>query len=120
MKWLLVAVIVLATTLGELLQSMGMKKHGEIHDFRPGALRGVLARVTRNPYVVASIGLMAVSFFAFMTLLSVADLSFAVPATAASYVLETFLAKYVLRERVGRKRWAGAFLVAFGVALLAL
>ena len=43
---------------------------------------------------------MAVSFFAFMNLLSVADLSFAVPATAATYVFETMLARYFLKERV--------------------
>jgi drug/metabolite transporter (DMT)-like permease len=120
MKWLLVGIIVTATTFGEVLQTMGMKKHGEIHDFRPGALRGALARVVRNPYILVSIVLMAVSFFAFMTLLSVADLSFAVPATAASYVLETILARHILKEKVSRKRWAGALLVAFGVALLAL
>ena len=33
-------------------------------------------------------------------LVSIADLSFAVPATAASYVFETILAKYVLKERI--------------------
>ena len=70
--------------------------------------------------MVGSVALMAVSFFAFMTLLSVADLSFAVPATAASYVLETVLARYVLKERISGKRWAGALLVACGVALVAL
>ena len=120
MKWLLLAAIVCATTCGELLQTLGMRRHGEIHDFRLGALGRALARVTRNPYVVASVVLMAVSFFAFMSLLSVADLSFAVPATAASYVLETVLARYVLQERIGRRRWAGALLVACGVALVAL
>jgi len=63
---------------------------------------------------------MAVSFFAFMALLSVSDLSFAVPATAATYVIETILAKFLLKEHVGMCRWAGASLVAGGVALLAL
>jgi uncharacterized membrane protein len=63
---------------------------------------------------------MTVSFFAFIALLSVADLSFAVPATAASYVLETVLAKYLLKEPVALGRWAGASLVACGVALLSL
>ena len=38
----LVAIIVLATTIGEVLQAMGMKHHGEIHDFRPGALGRLL------------------------------------------------------------------------------
>ena len=64
---------------------------------------------------------MAVSFFSFMRCCCrIADLSFAVPATAASYVLETLLAKWILKERVDTRRWAGALLVACGVALLAV
>ena len=43
-----------------------------------------------------------------------------VPATAATYVLETILAKYLLREHVDWRRWTGATLVAGGVALLIL
>ena len=34
MNWILVAIIVVCTTAGEVLQSAGMKHHGEIHDFR--------------------------------------------------------------------------------------
>jgi drug/metabolite transporter (DMT)-like permease len=120
MNWLLVAVIVGCTTLSDALQSMAMKHHGEIHDFRPGALGSVFARIVRNWYIIAAVAMMAVSFFTFLTLLSVADLSFAVPATAASFVVETFVAKYALKERVTWRRWAGAGLVAGGVALLAL
>jgi len=120
MKWGLVVIIVVSTTFGEVLQTLGMKRHGEILNFRPGALRKAGALVAKNPYILISLCLMAVSFFSFMALLSIADLSFAVPVTAASYVLETILAKYVLKERVCRKRWVGAVLVAGGVALLAL
>jgi transporter family protein len=119
-KWFLVAIIVAATTIGELLQAVAMKRHGEIHDFRPGAIGRLLAILARNKFVVAAVAAMAVSFFAFMALLSVSELSFAVPATAATYVIETSLAKYVLKENVGMCRWAGASLVACGVALLAL
>ncbi len=120
MKWVLVAVIVVATTAAELLQTAGMKRHGEIHDFRPAALGRVAARMATNLHVVFAVALMAVSFFAFMALLSTADLSFAVPATAASYVLETALARVLLKEKVSRTRWAAALLVALGVALVAL
>ncbi len=74
----------------------------------------------RRPLLLLSVGCMAVSFFAFMALLAVADLSFAVPATAASYVVETVLAKWILKERVDSRRWAGALLVTCGVALLAV
>jgi len=120
MNWLLVSIIVASTTLSDLLQTLGMKRHGEIHDFRLGALGRALGRVVSNPYVAGSVVLMAVSFFAFMTLLSVADLSFAVPATAASYVIETVVARYLLKEQISSTRWAGALLVAGGVALVAL
>jgi drug/metabolite transporter (DMT)-like permease len=120
MKWLLVAIIVAATTLGEVLQAAAMKRHGEIRDFRPGAIGRLIGILARNKYIVASVGCMAVSFFAFMALLSVADLSFAVPATAASYVFETVLARFFLKEKVSSGRWAGACLVACGVALLSL
>jgi hypothetical protein len=38
MRWLLVAVIAVATTASDVMQAAAMKRHGEIRDFRPGAL----------------------------------------------------------------------------------
>jgi drug/metabolite transporter (DMT)-like permease len=120
MTWFLVSVVVAATALGDLFQTIGMKQRGEIHDFRPGGLGRALAGVFRNRWVILSIASFAVSFFAFLALVSVAELSFAVPATAAAYVVETLLAQYVLKETVGRERWAGALLVTVGVVLISL
>ena len=120
MKWLLLAIIVATTTVGEVLQALAMRRHGEIRDFRPGALGAALAVLIRNRFVIGSVIAMAVSFFAYMGLLTITDLSFAVPATAVTYVLETVLAKYVLKEHVNRLRWAGAGLVICGVALVSL
>jgi drug/metabolite transporter (DMT)-like permease len=120
MRWIYIAVIVGATTVGEVLQALGMRRHGEIHDFRPGALRRAAAMLARNAFVIGSVVAMAVSFFAYLGLLTIADLSFAVPATAITYVLETVLAKYVLKEHVNWLRWAGAGLVICGVALVSL
>ncbi|HEV3197537.1 MAG TPA: EamA family transporter [Bryobacteraceae bacterium] len=120
MKWIWIAIIVGATTVGEVLQAMGMRRHGEIRDFRPGAIGRAMAILAQNRFVIGSVVAMAVSFFAYMGLLTIADLSFAVPATAVTYVLETVLAKYVLKEQVNRLRWAGASLVVFGVALVSL
>ena len=112
---LLLALMVASTVLGDLLQSFQMKRHGEITDFHP-RLVTVLAR---NKYLILAVFFMAVSFFAFMTLLESTDLSFAVPASAATLVFETLLARLVLKERVDFRRWIGACLVAFGVVLLA-
>ena len=120
MKWLLIAIIVGSTSVGEVLQAIGMRRHGEIRDFRPGAIRRAIAVLARNRFVIAAVVAMAVSFFAYLGLLTIADLSFAVPATAITYVLETVLAKYLLKERVNWLRWAGASLVICGVALVSL
>ena len=120
MNWVYIGIIVAATTVGEVMQAMGMRRHGEIRDFRPNALGRALAVLARNRFVIGSVIAMAVSFFAYMKLLTKAELSFAVPATAITYVLETVLARYVLKEEVTWLRWAGASLVICGVALVSL
>ena len=120
MRWFLVSVIVASTVLADVLQSIEMKRHGEVADFRPGKLGRLLAGLARRGYLVLAVFFMAISFFAFMKLLTFADLSFAVPVTAASFVLETAAAKLVLKEVVDGRRWAAVGLVACGVALLAL
>ena len=119
MKWLLVGLVMVCTVTADLLQALEMKQHGEIQDFRLTGIRRHLAYFARRGHVILAVFFMAISFFAFMKLVTIADLSFAVPATAGSFVLETILAKLVLKERVDRRRWAGATLVVCGVALLA-
>lgn len=120
MQWAYIGIIVAATTVGEVLQAKGMRRHGEIRDFRPNALGRAASVLARNIYVIGGVIAMAISFFAYMALLTVADLSFAVPATAVTCALETVLAKYVLKERVSAVRWVGATLVICGVALVSL
>jgi drug/metabolite transporter (DMT)-like permease len=120
MRWIYVGVTVAATTVGEVMQAAGMRRHGEIRDFRPGALGRAASILARNRFVIGGVIAMAVSFFAYLALLTVSELSFAVPVTAVTCVLETVLAKYVLKERVSAIRWAGASLVICGVALVSL
>ncbi len=120
MRWLYVAVIVAATAASDALLTRRMKLHGEIRDFRWGALGRALAAVARTWQVIAAVALLAVSFFAFLSLLAIADLSFAVPATAATFVVETLVARAFLGERVSAKRWLGTALVTGGVVLIAL
>ena len=118
MRWLLLAVIVLSTVLGDVLQSREMKLSGEQRVDARG-LASLLALIFRRRYLLIAILCMAVSFFAFMALLQNAPLSFAVPASAATFLLETVLAKFVLKEGVGKRRTLGALLVLGGVVLLA-
>ncbi len=118
MKWVLLAVIVVATVLADLLQSHEMKRSGEQRVDARGLGRLLRMLVSRR-YLVLAIVCMAFSFFAFLALVQVTPLSFAVPASAATFVLETLLAKLVLKEAVGKRRALGAMLVLGGVLLLA-
>jgi drug/metabolite transporter (DMT)-like permease len=120
MKWILVGIIAICNTLGDVLNTAGMKRQGEVEELGPRSMAHMVGRIFRNPLVLGGLAALAVSFFALLSLLSIASVSFAIPATAVSYLLETGLAKYVLGEVVTWRRWAGATLVACGVALLQL
>ena len=120
MKWTLISILVGATALGDLLNCTGMRRHGELHDFRPLEILKLGFRLVRNIRVVLGILVMIGAFVAQMALLSIAPVSFAVPASSASYVLEIALARFLLGESIGSRRWTGAALVAGGVILLGL
>ena len=118
MIWLLLAVMVASTVLGDVLQSREMKEAGE-QSVDARGLFSLLQHIGNRSQLVVAIGCMAVSFFAFMALLQRAPLSFAVPASAATLVLETVLARFVLGEQVSSVRWFGVPFVFIGVMLLA-
>ena len=112
MKWALVLGIVGATIVCDYLQSSAMKAAGEVRSM------GVLARLLGQWRLGLSVVFMALSFFCFTQLLAIADLSFAVPATALTIPAETFMARYVSGENVNWRRWTGAVCVAAGVLFL--
>ena len=117
MKWLLVFLMVVATVVSDLLQSHEMKLAGEQSVGAQGLMR-LLKMIVQRGFLILAIVCMAVSFFSFMALVQTEPLSFAVPASAASFILETVLAKLVLKEKVGVKRAAGALIVLAGVVLV--
>ncbi len=117
-QWRLVALTSVCNTLGDVLNTAGMKRQPEVEKLGLRSLFLMLWGVVRNPLVIAGIAALTTGFFAMMSLLSIANVSFSVPATAISYVLETLLAKYILKEEVGLRRWAAATLVVSGVMLL--
>jgi drug/metabolite transporter (DMT)-like permease len=117
MTWILLSIMVVATALSDLLQSYEMKRAGA-QSVGARGLGRLLRMIVERRYLLMSIGCLAFSFFAFMALVQSAPLSFAVPASAASFVLETAAAKVLLKERIGARRLAGTLLVLCGVVLL--
>jgi len=118
MKWFLLAIVVLTTVLADLLQSYEMKRAGE-EGGKAVRLWQLPKLIAKRGYLILAIGCMAVSFFAFLALVQKEALSFAVPASAASFILETVLAKTLLKEHLDRKRMIGAGLVLCGIILVA-
>jgi drug/metabolite transporter (DMT)-like permease len=63
---------------------------------------------------------MALAFFSLMFALSWADVSLVAPAAASlTFLSNAVAAKFFLREKVDRRRWMAALLVACGVVLIA-
>jgi len=116
--FLLLAIIVLSGTGGDIAVTHAMKRIGEVKNFAPRALLGVLRRFVQSGWAWLGIGLMALAFFSLLAVLSWADVSFVVPATAANYIVGGLGAKFLLKERLSGARWAGMLLVAAGVALV--
>ena len=117
-QWRLAALTSICNTIGDVLNTAGMKCEPEVEKLNLPALAVMFSRIVRNPLVIGGVASLTAGFLAMMSLLSIANVSFAVPATAISFVLETLLAKYILKEDVGLRRWAAATLVACGVVLL--
>jgi drug/metabolite transporter (DMT)-like permease len=119
--WLAIAVIVLASTTGDVLLSYSMKRVGDVHELleRRGLLV-LLTRVLTTPTFFLGLAAMAVAFYSLLFGLSWGNLSLVVPASASlTFVANAVAARIFLHERVGRRRWIAAFLVAGGVVLMA-
>ncbi len=118
MKWALLFLMISATAASDLLQSHAMKRQGDVTELKHGLAQ--LPRIlAANRDLILSVACLALSFFAFMALVQAEPLSFAVPASAGSFVLETILARVLLKEQIGPRRLAGTLLVLGGVILVA-
>lgn len=116
---LLLAVLICASTGGEIAITYGMKTVGEPERLRPRQLLVFLGRAVLSGWFWLGIPLMALSFYSLLVLLSWQPVSFVIPASALSYVVGTFGAKYILGEHITPARWLGVILVCAGVALVA-
>ena len=120
MTALMIALVVLGGSLGDVFVTKGMKQVGEIATLNARALLRVAGRILTNRWFLVGLFFMAVSFFSFLAVLSWADLSLVLPATSVSFVITTIGAKIFLKERISLNRWVGIVLVCIGVALILL
>ena len=110
--------IIGAGTGGELCVTRAMKTVGEVKDFRPIAVVGVILRALRVSWMWVGVTLMGIAFFSLLVMLSRENVSLVVPVTALSYAAGALGGKFFLGERVTPRRWAGVLLVCIGVAVV--
>jgi drug/metabolite transporter (DMT)-like permease len=115
---ILICLIVVAGTGGELCLTRAMKTIGEVHDFRPMALLRFFGRAVRVGWFWLALLGMALGFFALLGMLSLENVSFVIPVTALSYAAGALGGKMFLGERVTPQRWIGVLLVVIGVTLV--
>ena len=119
--WSGIVVVVFFSVVGDILMARAMKQVGDVHQlFRRSGLFTVIGRILSNPNFFMAVSAMAVAFFSLLFSLSWGDVSLVGPAAASlTFIGNAFAAKIFLHEKVDRRRWIAAILVAGGVALLA-
>ncbi len=120
--WAAIGLITLASTAGDVLLSYSMKRVGDVAELwkRRGAL-AVIGRVLGTPTFALGVMAMGIAFYSLLFGLSWGNLSLVVPASASlTFVANAVAARIFLHERVGRRRWIAALLVAGGVVLMAV
>ena len=119
-QWLLVLLVVLVDSAGNIFFTKGMKQVGEVTTLQLPELLRLAKRAVNNSMLGLGMVCMTIGFFLFIVLLSWADLSFIMPATALGYPVSILGTRYILKENVTAARFAGAVFVCIGVALISL
>jgi len=119
--WSGILVVVFFSVVGDILIARAMKQVGDVHAlWERAGLWTAVGRVLSNSNFFFGLTAMAVGFFSLLFALSWGDVSLVAPAAASlTFIGNAFAAKIFLHEKVDRRRWIAAVLVAGGVALLA-
>ena len=113
--YLMIAVMIFAGPLGNVLLARGMKHTGDLAIWPPSALYHTALKVFASGSIWLGITSLIVFFVAYMLVLSWADYSFVQPASSLAYGVVALLGYLMLGERVSPLRWAGIAVICLGV-----
>jgi drug/metabolite transporter (DMT)-like permease len=114
---IMVFVMMVCATTGDSLLKRGMSEIGPVTLTYVGlfqAFRSAMTSTTIWLAILFLIGFMLSN----MTVLSWADYSYVMPASAIGYVAVTFVGMTLLGETVSPRRWIGVVLICAGVFLV--
>ncbi|HEY1732746.1 MAG TPA: EamA family transporter [Terriglobales bacterium] len=116
--YVLIAIMIVASPIGNLLLAKGMRELGPIRYWPPSALLGVFLRVFSSWTIWIGIASLIAFVVSFMLALSMADYSFVQPAAAVGYLVIAVLGVVVLHEKVSPLHWAGIVVICLGVSFI--
>ena len=116
--YFLIAIMVVAGPVGNLLLAKGMKQVGEIKVWPPANLMPVFLRVFGSLTIWVGIACLIGFITAYMLALSLADYSYVQPAAALGYAVVAILGAIFLHEAVSPLRWAGIAFICAGVSFI--
>ena len=114
----LLASMVFFSSLGNVLLSKGMKQVGEIADFSAIVLLSAFVKTFTNGSIWLGISSLLLFFVSYLLLLSWADLSYVLPASAIGYAMVALLGYLLLGEFVSPTRCIGVLFICSGVPLV--
>lgn len=115
---ILMVIAMSAATFGDLFLAKAMQGIGEVHVTGPSQALALGKQIFSTPGVWLALLFFAAFFFLWITVLSYEDLSFALPLTALTYLMNALLVGPVLGEVVSPLRWFGTLLIGAGVVLV--
>ena len=115
---ILLAIVIVSNSIGNVVLSYGMRAVGDISSYSPADLFSSAIAAFANPWVLLGTSLLVVFFAAHTLLLTWADLSYVLLVTSCGYALVAALGAIVLDESISPLRWCGIALVSGGVALV--
>jgi len=103
---------------GDTLMGKGMRAIGPPAEWRLAPVLEFLKHAAVSPAVWAGFGCLLLFFLSYMLVLTWADFSFVLPASAAAYAVVPLLGHFFLGEAVSPVRWTGVALITLGVGLV--
>jgi hypothetical protein len=116
---ILVVLLIILNSAGNFFFGLGMKRIGAVQGLSMAVLHSVFVSVFSSVWIWLGIVSMLLFLGALMLVLSWADFSYVLPATAAMYAVVPLLGHFVLGESVTGLRWTGVALICAGVMFVA-
>jgi drug/metabolite transporter (DMT)-like permease len=116
--YILIALIVLFGSAGNILLSRGMKQIGAVRVASARDSVRLFMEIFSNGWIWMGIGGLLLFLVCFMVVLSWADYSYVAPASATVYAVVPLVGHFLLGEKVATLHWVGILIICVGVGLV--